>query len=177
MPASSFAGFAVSNSIFRSNSQTNMGNDGGSIPKRDELVTLKKKKETISHQENSKIKWNVCTLSKEPLKEPVVSDELGRLYNKETVLSHLLQKTFPKELSYITRMKDLITLRLTKNPISSEESQFICPVTMVETGTNFKFVAIRTCGCVLSQRALKEVPTDKCLVCSSTFDPVSNLKN
>ncbi len=44
-------------------------------------------------------------MSKEPLRCPIVACELGFLYNKETVLKHLLDKTIPENFSHIKSLK------------------------------------------------------------------------
>lgn len=75
-----------------------MGNDGGSIARRDELVKVKTS--TISAKgkakSSQKLRWTTCTLSKEPLREPVVGDALGRLYNKEAITEWLVQRAVQK---------------------------------------------------------------------------------
>ena len=37
--------------------------------------------------------WSTCTLSGQPLREPVVADFLGSLYNREVVLEFLLARS------------------------------------------------------------------------------------
>jgi topoisomerase IA-like protein len=56
-----------------------MGADGGTIPKRCELVRKKKKKEKVGKNYEDATKWRTCQLSQEPLKKPVVACKLGRL--------------------------------------------------------------------------------------------------
>jgi hypothetical protein len=94
-----------------------MGNDGGSIPTRADLVKVKEKKREPNPEEFAKVRWNYCALSNEPLKEPIVADELGNLFNKETVLKALFAKKFDHDLfPHIRGLKDFINLRLTPNP-------------------------------------------------------------
>ncbi|KAL1638025.1 Replication termination factor 2 [Diplodia intermedia] len=72
-----------------------MGNDGGSIPTRRELV-----KEAARNPSTAELKaaaaeaeqhrWTTDPLSDAPLARPVVADALGRLYNKDAVIEHLL---------------------------------------------------------------------------------------
>ena len=72
-----------------------MGNDGGSIPTRRELVkssaaalsTTQVKEIQTEQQEHY---WSTCALSHQPLRLPVVSDALGTLYNKDAVIDYLL---------------------------------------------------------------------------------------
>ncbi|KAJ8107332.1 hypothetical protein OPT61_g8941 [Boeremia exigua] len=72
-----------------------MGNDGGSIPKRRELVkeaakalTTTQAKEQLTEQQE--YHWSTCPLSRKPLATPVVGDAAGTLYNKDAVIEFLL---------------------------------------------------------------------------------------
>lgn len=74
-----------------------MGNDGGSIPKRRELVkeaakalTTSQAKEQLTEQQE--YHWSTCPLSRKPLAAPVVSDAAGTLYNKDAVIEFLLKE-------------------------------------------------------------------------------------
>ena len=74
-----------------------MGNDGGSIPKRRELVkeaakalTTTQAKEQLTEQQE--YAWSTCPLSRKPLATPVVSDAAGTLYNKDSVIEFLLKE-------------------------------------------------------------------------------------
>jgi len=149
-----------------------MGCDGGSIPTRSELVKTKKKPEQVDKDTMTAIRWNHCTISKELLTEPIVTCELGFLYNKEEIIKRLLDKTVDPAFSHIKSLKDIIKLNFTANPAYEDDhthSRFICPVTQIEFNGHYRFVAIRTCGCVLSEKALKEVPTAVCLKCGKEF--------
>lgn len=151
-----------------------MGCDGGSIPRRDELVKLKKKEEKPDPNEVERIKWSSCAISKEPLKEPIVACELGFIYNKEAVIRHLLDKTMDNSFKHIRNLKDLIPARFIPNPAfdAKEEDKpvapFICPITLIEVGRH-RFSLLKSCGCVLSERALREVPSTTCLQCGKPF--------
>jgi len=153
-----------------------MGCDGGSIPRRDELVKLKKKQEKPDPNEVERIKWSSCAISKEPLKEPIVADELGFLFNKEAVIRNLLEKTMDESFKHIRSLKDLTPVRFTPNPALAEKEKsgddtiapFICPITLIEVG-HHRFSLIKSCGCVLSERALREIPSPTCLQCGTPF--------
>jgi len=149
-----------------------MGCDGGSIPTRCELVKTKEKTEVKNVNELNRIKWFSCAISKEPLKEPIVTCVFGNLYNKEAVITALLSKTLDSAFSHIRTLKDLTEIKFTPNPAytpDSEVSPYICPVTMMEVGGRYRFVAIPECGCVISQRAFREVPSTECLNCGKPF--------
>src|ERR1700678_4071398 len=45
------------------------------------------------------------------------------------------------------------------------KARWCCPITMLEANGKNRFFAMRPCGCVLSERALKEVPSTTCLHC------------
>ncbi|KAL8943997.1 MAG: hypothetical protein Q9216_000706 [Gyalolechia sp. 2 TL-2023] len=72
-----------------------MGNDGGSIPTRRELVRESAKDPSTTQiketqQEKLEHYWQHCALSQKPLSLPIVSDSTGNLYNKDAVLEKLL---------------------------------------------------------------------------------------
>ena len=119
-----------------------MGCDGGTIPKRDELVRLKKKPEQVDKNYELNAKWFHCALSQAELSTPIVCCELGNLYNKEAVLEYLLDKSSVTTniASHIRSLKDVKELKLTTNPafeqksvehadsyLDFQASRFICP--------------------------------------------------
>ncbi|KAF7969744.1 hypothetical protein HWV62_26106 [Athelia sp. TMB] len=148
-----------------------MGNDGGSIPDRRDLVKTKVKAEQADKANQTRARWFFCALSKQPLREPIVACALGKLYNKDAILEYLIDKSAygdgEKICSHIRSLKDLKTLKLTPNsaPLSekaveastSERPQFACPLTMKEMNGVVPFVYLLTCGCVFSQAGLKTV--------------------
>lgn len=152
-----------------------MGADGGSIPKRADLVRTRKR--PVQEEPANKVDaWKYCHLSRQPLTAPIVACPKGRLYNKEAILKHLLLRaageltTEVDPLVHIRGLRDLRTLRLTPNPayqrsstgttvrigerVDEATSPFICPVTGKEMNGNFCFGYLRTCGCVLAEVAL-----------------------
>ena len=82
-----------------------MGNDGGSIPKRSEVV--KKKRNTVEADKQAKnfAKSSLCAMSKEPLRAPIVACKRGLLYNKEHLIKRLLEKNVPREFRHITKLR------------------------------------------------------------------------
>lgn len=176
-----------------------MGCDGGTIPKRNEIVKTKQKDQTKDKNAELSAKWQFCALSGLKLKAPIVACPLGRLYNKDAIIEHLLNsrgqkqnnqtkgptvsKTSPGEsqtiVSHIRTLKDVKELNLTRkldyNDKAAEsgneafEAEYICPITSLEMNGNHKFVFLYSCGCVISARALKQVPNKVCLVCSKPF--------
>jgi hypothetical protein len=69
--------------------------EGGSIPKRSEMVKTKKKDVVLENSLKLAVLWLSCALSREPLRVPVVSDGLGRLFNRESVLELLVSGKTP----------------------------------------------------------------------------------
>lgn len=166
-----------------------MGCDGGTIPRRDELVRTKKKREEKDKKAELVGKWKYCAISSNKLVHPIVSCELGRLYNKDAIIEYLLNKEAPNSslLAHIRNLKDIVTLNLTakqgyKEKESSgdqetdeQDSKYVCPIVGQEMNGMYKFYYVRTCGCVVSERAVKEVKTDSCLVCNKPFSGEDDL--
>ena len=160
-----------------------MGCDGGTIPRRDELVKTKKKPEEKDRDSERLYRWKHCALSQAPLQHPIVACELGRMYNKEEIISRLLTKSKDEAISHIRGLKDVKVLNLAQNPnfredtprgdayIDSQTSEYICPVTQQEMNGKSKFFFIWSCGCVVSERAMKEIKSERCHVCNKPVDP------
>ncbi|KAM9057175.1 replication termination factor 2 isoform 1-T1 [Megaptera novaeangliae] len=164
-----------------------MGCDGGTIPKRHELVKGPKKVEKVDKDAELVAQWNYCTLSQEILRRPIVACELGRLYNKDAIIEFLLDKSSEKALgkaaSHIKSIKNVTELRLSDNPAwegdkgntkgdkhdDLQRARFICPVVGLEMNGRHRFCFLRGCGCVFSERALKEIKTEVCHTCGAAF--------
>jgi len=159
-----------------------MGCDGGTIPTRDEMIRLKKKPEQKDKDSERIAKWKSCNLTQQPLQSPIVACELGHLYNKESVIEFLLDRTKYTTVDYIRGLKDIKEINLTLNKEKSKEraedgnvyidtfkSKFICPVTGFEMSGLYKFVFLYSCGCVFSERAIKDVKVSNCFKCAVPF--------
>lgn len=164
-----------------------MGCDGGTIPKRHELVKGPKKVEKVDKNAELAAKWKYCALSQEKLKRPIVACELGRLFNKDAIIEYLLDKSAERPntevVTHIRSTKDVKELNLTDNPAWEGEkhnikgdcyedmhcAMFICPVVGLEMNGKHKFLYLQTCGCVFSERALREVKTEICHKCGDPF--------
>ncbi|KAF9425510.1 hypothetical protein BGZ94_007465 [Podila epigama] len=167
-----------------------MGCDGGSIPKRDELVKQKQKEAKVDQNILTRVHWFSCALSKKALAAPIVSCGLGKLYNRDAILEFILNRSAYGDgdliCKHIKSIKDVVTLNLEPNPSFSERqtpsltnhdqepiSRFICPITMKEMNGKHRFVYLDTCGCVLSEQAMKEIPSTTCIKCSKPFGAVN----
>ncbi|KAJ2915321.1 hypothetical protein MD484_g5107, partial [Candolleomyces efflorescens] len=145
-----------------------MGNDGGSIPDRRDLVKTKAKAEQADKANQTKARWFYCALSKKRLQEPVVSCLLGKLYNKDAIIEYLLDKSAYGDgeeiCGHIRSLKDVKPLKLTPNGAPSNgnnedenRASFVCSLTQKEMNGVQPFVYIYTCGCVFSQAGLRTV--------------------
>ena len=148
-----------------------MGNDGGSIPTRRELVKNAARDPNTSElkatqQEAQTHHWSFCPLSNRPLVEPIVSDCAGTLYNKEAILEQLLPKddvpaSIIKEKEDILQgrvkgLRDVVEVKFTLLKESKGEKR-ICPITSKELGPNTKSVYLVPCGHAFSEVAIREV--------------------
>ncbi|XP_071965593.1 uncharacterized protein [Antedon mediterranea] len=163
-----------------------MGGDGGSIPGRQDLVRTKKKPEQAQKEFERVAKWRHCSITQEPLRQPIVACQLGMLYNKESVLEFLIEVEKPanSNCDHIKTLKDIKDLNLTDNPTFQKDeimkgggvyndtliAEYICPITGLEMNGRYKFGFRWKCGCVFAERALKEIKSDTCHNCGKPFD-------
>ncbi|CCX05248.1 Similar to UPF0549 protein C1D4.09c; acc. no. Q10154 [Pyronema omphalodes CBS 100304] len=158
-----------------------MGNDGGSIPTRRELVKEAARNPTHSQirdtqAQTRQYRWSTCQLSKRPLATPVVSDSLGRLYNKDAIIEWLLRGTEAygdgeevlqgrvKSLKDVVEVKFEVLREEGKDAESGREERWVCPVSRKELGQGVKAVYIVPCGHVLAESAVKE--------CTKPYDEI-----
>jgi hypothetical protein len=106
-----------------------MGNDGGSIPIRKELV--KEAKYKVSRKRNYD---NNCSLTLEPFKPPLVICKLGQVYNKESLLKALIEKEVPESFNHIKTRKDFnnVNKNSIKIDLLTESVKLFCPVSLTE---------------------------------------------
>ncbi|KAL5110664.1 Replication termination factor 2 [Taenia crassiceps] len=164
-----------------------MGGDGGSIPRRVELVRSKKKKENVGKVAVDAAKWKHCALSQQPLHQPIVACQLGRLYNKEAIIEKLLDesKYTSSVANHIKKLRDVCDLKLTPTPkelqshelssgiIENSAECFCCPILGQEMNGSYPFVFSWECGCVVSKRAYDAVKDSSCLNCGAPLKPNS----
>lgn len=155
-----------------------MGCDGGTIPKRNELVRQKQKPKPKDKEAELYNLWRYCALSQEPLQEPIVACGLGHLYNKTSVIEELLTKNEGcKQNRHIKSLRDVREIKLIKNPEITNSSierrnisLYICPITKLEMNGKHRFVFLWNCCCVFSEKTLKQIDNDgHCPSCSNAY--------
>ncbi|KAK0937239.1 Replication termination factor 2 [Friedmanniomyces endolithicus] len=161
-----------------------MGNDGGSIPTRRELVkeaarnpTTAQLKETL--RERQQHAWKTDPISGQPLAQPIVSDSCGNLYNKDTILEFLTSPVPNPEADRITQgaiksLKDVVEVKFELAPeatAAAKHEVWRCPVTGDELGPGARAVYLVPCGHAFSGTAVREVMGmgGKCLSCETGF--------
>ena len=170
-----------------------MGNDGGSIPKRRELVKEAARAQTVSElkataHESLSHAWTQDPLSSEPIDmENVASDWRGRLYNYESILKGLVpshdgeaeeEQANGNDMTFastgIRSLRDIVRLRFKRyKPAGSKEKEiWACPVSLKELGPATRAVYIVPCGHVFAEVAIKEITDQEhnCPECSEPFE-------
>lgn len=161
-----------------------MGCDGGTIPKRHELVRTKQKPEEKDRDSDRVTTWQYCSLTNQRLKEPIVACELGRLYNKDAIIEFLLNKDTsdkPEKMDHIKGLKDIHTLKLSENPAYIQQqkkgdgyldmhmTKYYCPIAGINMNGKYRFSFLLTCKCVISNKALDQIRDGKCPICSVEY--------
>lgn len=159
-----------------------MGNDGGSIPTRRELVKEAARNPTTSElkesqQEQQEYHWTTDPISHRPLAQPVVSDSNGKLYNKDAVLEYLVEGTHKEEAEKVTKgaiksLKDVVEVKFEVDEETTAKSGrevWKCPITGDKLGPASKAAYIVPCGHAFSGSAIKEISGEKCLTCDTEY--------
>jgi hypothetical protein len=124
-----------------------MGNDGGSIPTRRELVKEAAKNPSAaqvkeSQHEQQEYQWTTDPISRQPLEPPVVSDSAGKLYNKATILEYLVEGARKEEAERETNgavksLKDVVEVKFEADEdVSVEVSGEKCLTCDIEYASN-----------------------------------------
>jgi hypothetical protein len=165
-----------------------MGNDGGSIPTRRELVREAAKAPSATQvkeaqREQLEHHWTTCPLSHKPLIRPIVSDSVGNLYNKDSILKYLIgaedddisSKADCDEIlqGRVKGLKDVVELKFEVDTEGDSKNgggeKWICPVTTKQLGPAVKSVYIVPCGHVFAEEAVREMKGDTCLQCNEPY--------
>lgn len=168
-----------------------MGNDGGSIPKRRELVKEAARALSVSELKANALEslghaWNNDPITSQPLdRDNVVSDWRGRLYNYESILQGLMPSDDNTESSPpsnpdsqeltlaatgIKSLRDIVRLKFHRyTPPGTKKDIWACPISLKELGPSVKAVYIVPCGHVFAEIAIKEIQELRCPECSEEF--------
>jgi hypothetical protein len=149
-----------------------MGNDGGVVAVKRKFMrhaNVKTRGEKADQEAQRLERATTCALTCAPLREPVVACRLGNLFNKQALLEQLLAKSMPARFRHISSLRDVVTCRVSRET-EKQDARWCCPVTTAEFNGKQPFVVLFSCGCVLSERALKAVDTHECLVCGKPFE-------
>lgn len=125
-----------------------MGCDGGSFPRRSELVSLKPEVKKLN---TTTTRYTVDHLTNLPLTDKISIDRLGNLYNTESAITSLLKG---EKWKAVQKRKDLKELKGRECPILKGR---------IMNGT-YPFIALWNCGCVMSEKGRKEVGGKECFV-------------
>lgn len=165
-----------------------MGADGGSIPTRVELVKgpsagPSKSEKKDSHAAKQEYNWSTDPVTQKPLQSPIVSDALGRLFNKETIIEYLVgavetsQEQEHTLRGVIKTLKDVVELhfkivteREGKRLSDIRTERWVCPLNEnKELGPENKSVYIVPCGHVFAESELKNITEGTCPECNCAF--------
>ena len=136
-----------------------------------------------TQQEQQEYHWTTCPLSHQPLKPPIVSDSLGKLYNKDAILDFLLppgdgtpgmSKSDNQEVleGRVRSLRDVVEVRFqteeermvdSSGKVSSRGFKWVCPITNKALGPGVKAVYLVPCGHAFSTSAVREVSGESCL--------------
>ncbi|GME83583.1 unnamed protein product [Ambrosiozyma monospora] len=162
-----------------------MGNDGGTIPSRREILNFNARKlhklvgQGLTNTNNSAFKeqnssrlittLKYCRLSNKRLSEPIVSDYKGQLFNKEAVVEYLLDKSesgglkAKPEFSHINSLGDVVEIHLVYDEVKQVIS---CPLSEISIDlkneslddlTKIELCYIVPCGCCMDRFTLHEL--------------------
>ena len=173
-----------------------MGNDGGSIPTRRELVKSAATQPSTAQLKETQASlleyhWSTCALSQKPLIKPIVSDGAGDLYRKDAVLEFLIGAKGKDEKAEasddakgtgietrVKSLKDVVEVQFQESVQDGAGVQlgrgadWICPLTNKVLGPSTKAVYLVPCGHAFSENAVKETPGQgTCLTCETPFEP------
>ena len=156
-----------------------------SIPTRRELVKNAARHKTHAEvretqAQTSQYRWTTCPLSKKPLTTPVVSDSLGILYNKESIIEWILRGTeafgdgeevLDGRVKSLRDVVEVVFESLQEDSKADAENaraeKWVCSVSRKELGPGAKAVYLVPCGHAFAESAVKELGGAQCLVVSS----------
>jgi hypothetical protein len=122
------------------------GADGGSTGAEDRRAMLEMyagdKPAAVDPKELRLAKFTTCQLSQEPLRAPVVCDDLGQLYNKLALLEAMISKRIP-EIAGPPVGKTVFDVELSELDDASDSIKYGCPITSIPLNGKVRFVVVR----------------------------------
>jgi len=106
------------------------------------------------------------------LAEPVVACREGRLYNKESILEFILDRSSfgsrgEQIAGHIKGKRDMVSVAWTK-----DHYYYKCPLTGRDLNGTVKFILLWRCGCLLAEAALSKLEAENCCpACGKEYDP------
>jgi hypothetical protein len=149
-----------------------MGNDGGSIPTRRELVKNAARNPNTTELKATQLEaqthaWTYCPLSNRPLAAPIVSDCAGTLYNKDAILEQLLPQDDVRPQRPLSKSKETVlngrvkglrdVVEVKVHVLKQGNGKKICPITSKEFGPSTKAVYLVPCGHAFAEVAIREL--------------------
>lgn len=173
-----------------------MGNDGGSIPTRRELVKESAKGPSTTELKSSLAEkqdfyWTTDPLSNKPLRPPIVSDCNGKLYNKQSILEYLLPNEDADEkggnskvgraeqerviAGAVKGLKDVVEVKFytdgeERTSNGAVKERWVCPITNKPLGPGSKAVYLVPCGHVFTAEGVKELKDGHCVTCGERYE-------
>eukprot|EP00960_Hanusia_phi_P070496 767321-Hanusia_phi.AAC.3 len=117
----------------------------------------------------------------------MVTCDLGYIFIKEEVMKQLLSKTLHKDHQHIRKLKDLYNIEVKENPDwdpkkgvensyeTGGQDRFLCPITGRPGNGKNQFVALKTCGHVFCEQALRHLGGDVCVICNAPFSKAKDV--
>jgi hypothetical protein len=124
--------------------------------------------------ENRRTRMQNCKVSQQALVDPMVACRLGNLYNKERLITALLNKKMPPGIDHVRALKDVKNCLATFAESEAEDGRrrLVCPVSREDLDSGgAKAVVIWKTGAVISAKTLKEMKLKECPVTCQPFDP------
>lgn len=155
-----------------------MGNDGGTIAKRQDIKSLHSKSDSweTSNPRSLCDLLTVCGLLGIDLEKcPIVSDYRGRLYSKEKVIEYILASKSTSSTLSSSSSSLLPHVKLLNDVLNVtafwQDHNLTCPVT--REFENVTYAYSRRCGCLFNSKLLKDffkLENNSCPVCSLAYD-------
>ena len=146
-----------------------MGGDGGVIAVKKQYMhgggtsdpdAIKNDKKSV--RDTQCLRSRACALSGEALVSPIVACELGHLYNKESILQALLDKSLKSEFGHVRTLKDVKEVIFESASTSNENEKeskcrWMCPLTGLEFNGIVPFLLLWSSGKVISDKGYREM--------------------